>query len=248
MGLVVEAMHEIGVTQLSRWIFNCYVIHNDGALVVVDAGLPSAATDLTPIIDRLGGRVAAIVATHGHSDHLGGAAGLAAKYEAPIHLPAVTMKYLTGERPRTPSVARVARIWPTLVDQPMDRIGVGGLLTGARAAGYGTPAGMRWPGPTPAGTLTDGEPLPGAGEWQIVATPGHTDDSIAFWNPASRTLLSGDAVLTARGCAWHTPETVDTPAAQRTRERLQKLPVAHLLPGHGRAVHADTTVWERQRR
>jgi glyoxylase-like metal-dependent hydrolase (beta-lactamase superfamily II) len=90
--------------------------------------------------------------------------------------------------------------------------------------------------------------LPGAPEWQILATPGHTDDSVSLWNPAARTLLSGDAVLTARGRVWHTPETVDPAAAQRTRERLEKLPVAHLLPGHGRAVHADTTVWERQRR
>jgi glyoxylase-like metal-dependent hydrolase (beta-lactamase superfamily II) len=248
VGLVVEVMHEIGVTRISRWIFNCYVIHNGGGAIVVDAGLPSAAYDLAPALDPLGGRVQAIVATHGHSDHVGGAAGLAAKYQAPIHLPTVTMGYLEGQRPRTPSAARVARIWPTLVDQPLDGVGARGLLTGARAAGYGTPAGMRWAGPPPAGALTDGAPLPGAPEWQILATPGHTDDSVSFWNPATRTLLSGDAVLTARGRAWHTPETVDTPAAQRTRERLQTLPVAHLLPGHGRAVHADTTVWERQRR
>ena len=248
MSLAVEVMNEIGVTRISRWVFNCYVIHNEGAPVVVDAGLPSATEDLTPILDGLGGRVQAIVATHGHSDHVGGAAGLAAKYEAPIHLPAVTMKYLEGERPRTPSAARIARIWPTLIGQPIDTRGAVGLLTGARSAGYGTAAGMRWTGPPPADSLIDGEPLPGAPEWQILATAGHTDDSVSLWNPARRTLLSGDAVLTARGRAWHTPETVDTAAAQRTRERLQELPVAHLLPGHGHVVHADTTVWERQRR
>jgi glyoxylase-like metal-dependent hydrolase (beta-lactamase superfamily II) len=248
VGLVVEVMHELGVTRISRWIFNCYVIHNSGAAVVVDAGLPSAAADVAPTLDPLGGHVRAIVATHGHSDHVAGAAGLAATYHAPIHLPSVTMTYLDGERPRTPSAAQVARIWPTLIDQPLDRVGAVGLVTGARAAGYGTAAGMRWTGPSPAGALIDGEPLPGAPEWLILTAPGHTDDSIAFWNPVSRTLLSGDAVLTARGRVWHTPETVDTAAAQGTRERLQKLPVAHLLPGHGRVVHASTTVWERQRR
>lgn len=248
MGLVIEVMRELGVTRISRWIFNCYVIHNSGAPVVVDAGLPSAADDVASTLDRLGGHIQAIVASHGHSDHVAGAARLAEKHQAPIYLPAVTMKYLAGERPRTPSAARVARIWPTLIDQPLDRLGAVGLLKGAWAAGYGTAAGMRWPGPPPAGGLIDGEPLPGAGDWMILAAPGHTDDSIAFWNPSRRTLLSGDAVLTARGRTWHTPETVDTAAAQRTRERLEKFPVAHLLPGHGRAVHSNTTVWERQRR
>ncbi|MGD1284035.1 MBL fold metallo-hydrolase [Mycobacterium seoulense] len=248
MGLVIEAMPELGVTRISRWVFNCYVIHNNGDAIVVDAGLPTAAADVAPVLDRLSGRVRAIVATHGHSDHVAGAAGVAAQYEAPIHLPAVTMKYLEGQRPRTPSAARVARIWPTLIDQPPDRIGVAGLLSGARSAGYGTAAGMRWSGPAPAGALADAKPLPGAPEWLILATPGHTDDSVAFWNPLSRTLIAGDAVLSARGRVWHTPETVDDAAARRTRERLEKLPVAHLLPGHGRTVHAGTTVWDGQRR
>lgn len=248
MGLVIDAMPELGVTRISRWVFNCYFIHNEGNAIVVDAGMPSAAADLAPILDRLGGHVGAIVATHGHSDHVAGAAALATKYGAPIHLPAVTMRYLGGERPRTPGAARVARIWPTLIDQPLDGVGVAGLISGARTAGYGTAAGMRWFGPAPAGSLADAESLPGAPEWRILATAGHTDDSIAFWNPLSRSLIAGDAVLSARGRAWHTPETVDGAAAARTRERLEKLPVAHLLPGHGRVVHADTTVWEDQRR
>ena len=59
--------------------------------------------------------------------------------------------------------------------------------------------------------------------------------------------LSGDAVLTARGKAWHTPEIVDASSAAATRKRLEGLPVAHLLPGHGRPVHADETMWAEQR-
>ncbi len=123
MSLVVEVMHELGITRISRWVFNCYVIHNNGQPVIVDAGLPSIAADVAPTLALLGGRVRAIVATHGHSDHVGGVAELAARYQAPIHLPATTMKYLDGEHPRTPTAGRAARIWPTLIDQPLDRIG-----------------------------------------------------------------------------------------------------------------------------
>lgn len=72
--------------------------------------------------------------------------------------------------------------------------------------------------------------------------PGHTDDSTAFWHAQSATLMSGDAVLSADGRAWFTPETVDEGAAARTERRLRGLPVEHLLPGHGLPVHGRD-VW-----
>jgi glyoxylase-like metal-dependent hydrolase (beta-lactamase superfamily II) len=248
MSLVIDDMPDLGVTRLSRWILNCYVLQSSDGAVVVDAGLPQAAGDLAAVLNRPGATLHAVVATHGHSDHVAGAAELAARHSAQIWLPVTTLTFLDGARPRTPTPARAARIWPTLVDPPLDRVGVAGLLRGARVAGYGTPAGMRWTGPAPDGGLADGQALPGAPDWTVINASGHTDDSIALWNPTTRTLLSGEAVLTARGKVWHTPEIVDASSAAATRQRLEQLPVAHLLPGHGRPVHVDETVWPQQRR
>jgi glyoxylase-like metal-dependent hydrolase (beta-lactamase superfamily II) len=248
MGLVVDDMPDLGITRLSRWVFNCYVLRGSDGVVVVDAGLPRVAADLAPVLDRLDGTLRAVVATHGHSDHVAGAAELVARHRAPIWLPLSTLTYLDGGKPRTPTPGRAARIWPTLIDQPFDWVGAAGLLSGARLAGFGTPAGMRWTGQRPAGGLSDGQALPGAPEWTVINAGGHTDDSVALWNSSTRTLLSGDAVLTVRGRVWHTPEIVDVRSAAATRQRLEELPVAHLLPGHGRPVHVGETVWPLQRR
>ncbi|PRC44768.1 MBL fold metallo-hydrolase, partial [Mycobacterium sp. ITM-2017-0098] len=40
MSLVIEHYRDLGITRLSRWIFNCYLIHGNDSCVVVDAGLP----------------------------------------------------------------------------------------------------------------------------------------------------------------------------------------------------------------
>ncbi len=247
MGLVVEAMPEIGVTRISRWIFNCYVIHDggQGGAVVVDAGLPNLARDLRRVFADAGldvEAVASIVATHAHSDHVAGAPALAAATSAGVYLPGRVRAYLEGSRPRTPRLDAVARIWPTAFDQPFDVAGAIDAARGARAAGYGSAAGMRWPVETAVGFFSDGDALPGAPAWQVVGAAGHTDDSVAFWHEASATLLSGDAVLSVRGQAWITPETVDAEANAQTAERLRRLPVDHLLPGHGRPVHGRSVL------
>jgi len=45
MSVLVTDLTEVGVTVLSRWIFNCYLVHDggDGRALIVDPGLPSTA-------------------------------------------------------------------------------------------------------------------------------------------------------------------------------------------------------------
>jgi len=98
------------------------------------------------------------------------------------------------------------------------------------------PAGSR------AKSIEEGAALPGAKEWRVLSVPGHSDDSTCFYHAASRTLLSGDAVLTHNGRAWFNPEIVDAGASAQTEERLRALDVEHLLPGHGLPISG--TVWK----
>ena len=238
MALVVEDYPDLGITRLSRWIFNCYLIRGDGACVVVVAGLPASPDDVAGVLAVLGGTVTAVIATHGHSDHVAGAPALVTETGASLHLPEATVGYLDGtQRPRTPALAKVAQIWPTLVSQPLDLTGLTGFVKGAQIAGYGGAKGMVGDGLRTARPLVDGQPLPGVPGWEILSVPGHTDDSTAFWHAGSATLISGDAVLSADGRAWFTPETVDDDLARSSERRLRALKVEHLLPGHGLPVH-----------
>ena len=100
------------------------------------------------------------------------------------------------------------------------------------------PSGLRLP-LDPAGWLVDGTPVPGAPDWEVVAAPGHTDDSTALWRRRDGVLCSGDAVLGVGRRAWFSPELADVEAAAATEERLRRLDVAVLLPGHGRPAAGD---------
>lgn len=234
MSIVVTELPDVGITVLSRWIFNCYVVHDggDGRPLVVDPGLPSTtAAALSLLGDRA--RRVVVAATHGHADHVGGLP-LLQRGGAEVSLPVRIRQYLDGERPRSPGPRDVARIRPVFREQPRSLASLLEMAGCARHIGYDA-RGARFP-TAPDHWLADGEPLHGAPDWQVLHTPGHTDDSTSLWNERTKVLLSGDAVLAVAGRAWFTPELVDGAAAARTEERLRPLPVECLLPGHGRPV------------
>ena len=63
---------------------NCYVVENEetGECVVVDPGAQAQR-----IVERVGGRkVAAVLLTHGHCDHIGAADEVCAHFDAPLYI------------------------------------------------------------------------------------------------------------------------------------------------------------------
>ncbi|MGL5817824.1 MAG: MBL fold metallo-hydrolase, partial [Phycicoccus sp.] len=88
--------------------------------------------------------------------------------------------------------------------------------------------------------LGDGDVIRTGGlELRVVATPGHTADSISFALPADRALLTGDTVL-GRGTTVVAHPDGELGAYLRSLQRISVLTgdseVTAILPGHGPVV------------
>lgn len=233
---VVTEFTDIGVTMVSWWIFNAYLVDDGGAGVplVVDAGLPRHGPWIDRWLEDRGHREAVVVATHGHADHVGGIPSLVARGGVRLALPGRMRGYVAGERPRTPGPRAAARIRPVLSEQPRCLRVVPEIVRSSFTIGV-HPRGCRLPVDCDH-WLADGDEIPGAPQWRVAAATGHTDDSMVFVRGRDEVMLSGDAVLTRAGRGWFTPELVDAADGAATEDALRKVPVRYLLPGHGRPV------------
>lgn len=85
----------------------------------------------------------------------------------------------------------------------------------------------------------------GGVELRVVATPGHTSDSLSFALTRERAVLTGDTLL-GRGTtvvAWPDGSLREYLASlDRLRRLADELPLAHALPGHGPAVADPATL------
>jgi glyoxylase-like metal-dependent hydrolase (beta-lactamase superfamily II) len=75
----------------------------------------------------------------------------------------------------------------------------------------------------------------GALELTAVHTPGHTADHLVFFEPATGSLFSGDAVL-GRGTSFIDPPGGDLARYLRSLRRMQELAPRTIYPGHGPVV------------
>ena len=85
-----------------------------------------------------------------------------------------------------------------------------------------------------------------AGDVDLVTvhTPGHTSDHVAFYEPGSRALFTGDAVL-GRGTSFIDPPDGDLVPYLRSLRRLLELDARSIYPGHGPTVlHAREKLTE----
>lgn len=210
----------------------------NGSWTLIDSGLPFSAGFIRSWGERtFGGPASAIVLTHGHFDHVSGAADLAQAWNVPIYAHPLEFPYLTGEK-----------------EYPAPDVGAGGSAGGGLMSLLSPlyPRGpvdlSRWLRPLATGPGA-GDATPVAG-WEIIPTPGHTPGHISLFRSSDLALLVGDAFCTTKPESFfdaalaqvpelHGPPayfTADPQQAARSVRLLADLHPRVIAPGHGRPL------------
>jgi len=232
--------------------------------MIVDIGSVGAADDIEKFISGYPGMamkdVRFITATHFHIDHIGGMGSFLKKCppSTKILYHPLVQKYYLGKRklslirhwfsgflPASFWSARYVKRFDHLRFESLSGIPLPVLRNYVRLPGLENRIQyfeLNVPPPLDPIDKTL-KPLQtcmaGFGAWHVIETPGHTEDSISFYNPDSGELLCGDLVVNpfkdGRGrlnhVCWSREITKST-----YRELVRTLSSKILYPGHGEVM------------
>jgi glyoxylase-like metal-dependent hydrolase (beta-lactamase superfamily II) len=203
----------------------CNVWHVRGRdrdlLIDTGLGLRSLRDAAADLFQR---RVTAVL-THSHFDHIGGAHEFAERVAHAVEVGELAEpRGFRGLTARALGDDLVRRLRGAGYDVP------DALLTALPEAGY-EPDRYTVRGAPLTGTVSDGDVLDlGDRAFEVLHVPGHSPGSIALWEPASKTLFSGD-------CIYDGPLLVDLPGSDvddyaRSLRRLMALGALVVHAGH----------------
>jgi glyoxylase-like metal-dependent hydrolase (beta-lactamase superfamily II) len=212
---------------------NWYIVEQDGAITIVDAGVPGSWRSFQEALSRLGRRadqVEALVLTHAHFDHVGFAERARRELHVPVYVhendAPLTMhpwRY-DHERPRSLHLARHPQALPFVAEF-------------ARARAFFPPA-------IQAITRYESGTLPVPGSPRVVPTPGHTLGHCALYFAERDCVIAGDSVVTLDPyTARRGPRlvsraaTADSERNRRTLSNLAATGARTVLVGHGEPWH-----------
>ena len=218
---LAEHVHRLGTAYI-----NWYIVEDGGRLTVLDSGPPGYHGQLQPELARIGRTVAdieAVVLTHYHVDHAGGAAAITTEAGAPVYVHQDDAPFLRGDAPRHRPNLPLYRPWM--------------LKYGAHLVGHGA---RDYPPVADPTTFGDGEVLDIPGRPRVIHAPGHTPGCCVLHIPQLNVLFTGDVLVTLDTANGRVGPTVandifntDSREAADSLHRLEGLEARMMLPGHG---------------
>ncbi len=160
---------------------HAYLWEDFDGLTLVDTSVPGSAPHIADAVRGLGhdtGDVRRLLLTHFHGDHVGSAAEVAEWGDVTVYAHRADAPFIAGRESGPP---------PNLLEWERP------LMESVRTQVPATP-------PAPVRVdheLEDGDVLEFGGGARVVAVPGHTPGSAAYYLPEAGVLLTGDTI--ARG-------------------------------------------------
>ena len=230
-----------------------YVISEAEGLVVVDVGSIGTAEDVAIFIKRLPGRslhdVKCVVATHFHIDHIGGIGSLLKQcppdtvvlfhflvehYLKRQRTISRLKNWITGFLPAALCSARYVRRFAHFRFESLAGIPLP-ILENSLSLPYHRDR-IRF--------LQVEPEIPcrlNFGDWEILATPGHTEDALSLYNPVSGELICGDLILNFRnnGTGYLNSFYWNRQAVEDSHQYLtHKAGAKTIYPGHGEVIRS----------
>ncbi|MBU2053515.1 MAG: MBL fold metallo-hydrolase [Proteobacteria bacterium] len=247
-------VHTIPDCGLSR----SYLIEEGAGLMVVDVGSVGVARAIgdycTHTLKRSLRAIRFIAATHFHIDHIGGIGALLSKCppETTVLFHPLVKAYLKANRPLSPMRNWFTGLLPVLI---AGRFGVRKWsdLTFDGPAGVPLPFVRALQHVSYADRIRylEGNRLPrsriGLGDWEAIAAPGHTEESVVFFNEASGELISGDLILGRKdGRGYVNRFCWDEGQIRRTFSALTEMIRPRIIyPGHGAIIRDDVDAFRK---
>jgi hydroxyacylglutathione hydrolase len=197
---VIHEILPVGMLQCNCSIFGDETTRR---ALVIDPG--DQIEEIQEALARHGLTVQAIVITHAHIDHIGGAAKLKAATGAPVYMNSGDQELYDG--------LEVQAEWLGMPAPARTEIDM--------AAREGD-------------SLVLGEKTPGETSFHVLETPGHTQGSISLWIPAENKLVAGDTLFRDSIGRTDLPGGDTKQILRSIHTKLLTLPEsAVVIPGHG---------------
>lgn len=172
-----------GVWGMKLFFVNVYIIANRKSFskgwILVDTGPEGSANKIIAMAENIfgkGAQPAAIVLTHGHSDHSGSVKQLLRHWDVPVYAHELEIPYLTGASSYPPADPSVGH----------------GLLSLLSVFFRKTPINLG----DKVRPIDMNEGITELPEWKVISTPGHSPGHVSFFLPLNTTLIAGDALAT----------------------------------------------------
>lgn len=202
------------------------LLYDDNHAVLIDVGMPRELQVLRSAIERTGvafDRIDAIILTHQDIDHVGGIQDVLEALGKPVDVfaHAEDKPYIEGEKP--PIKMSRERVSQMLHRVPED------IRKHFEAIFLNPPTAKV------TKVVSDGDVLPFFGGVEVIFTPGHTPGHISLYHHPTKTLITGDAIVSEGGkLLGPNPEaTLDMPSALESMKKFTKFEIARAICYHG---------------